>query len=228
MNINVYIPCITSNCDFLIKNLQITKQVLSFIEKKFKMSRKKEYSDDIVLEKAMHVFWNNGYEATSVRLLEKEMGINQFSIYSSFSNKRQLFIESLKKYQHFVISNLFVNLLKEDSKLEDFKKFLNDFVNASKNNSQFNGCLIVNTTIEIGKNDKAIAIELGQYYEFIKEMLINVLINSVKAGEIDKNADIEKYSNYLLGIMQGLSVGAKILSEKQLNDYIDMALSNIK
>ena len=62
------------------------------------MPRVKSYNKEEVLQKAMHVFWNHGYGTTSVRLLEKEMGINQFSIYSSFSNKKNLFIEALKKY----------------------------------------------------------------------------------------------------------------------------------
>ena len=63
------------------------------------MSRVKSYNEEEVLQKAMHVFWNHGYGTTSVRLLEKEMGINQFSIDSSFSNKKNLFIEALKKYR---------------------------------------------------------------------------------------------------------------------------------
>ena len=54
------------------------------------MPRNKTYSDELVLEKAMNVFWIHGYDATSLRLLEKEMGINQFSIYASFKNKKNL------------------------------------------------------------------------------------------------------------------------------------------
>jgi len=52
------------------------------------MPRNKTNDDDLVLEKAMNVFWVHGYEGTSVRLLEKEMGINQFSMYASFKNKK--------------------------------------------------------------------------------------------------------------------------------------------
>lgn len=43
----------------------------------------------------MALFWRNGYETTSIQMLEKEMGINKFSIYSSFGNKEGVFIESL-------------------------------------------------------------------------------------------------------------------------------------
>jgi AcrR family transcriptional regulator len=66
------------------------------------MARKKEYQEDLVLEKAMHTFWANGFENTSLRILEKDMGINQFSIYSSFGSKQGLFIEVLKKHKGFV------------------------------------------------------------------------------------------------------------------------------
>jgi AcrR family transcriptional regulator len=41
----------------------------------------------------MSLFWRNGYESTSVRMLEKEMGINQFSIYASFGSKQGVFLK---------------------------------------------------------------------------------------------------------------------------------------
>ena len=62
------------------------------------MARKKQYIEEEVIEKAMHLFWRNGYESTSMQMLEKEMGINKFSIYSSFGSKHGVFLESLKSY----------------------------------------------------------------------------------------------------------------------------------
>ena len=63
------------------------------------MARKKAYSEDEVIEKAMALFWRNGYETTSMQMLEKEMGINKFSIYSSFGSKNGVFLECIKKYR---------------------------------------------------------------------------------------------------------------------------------
>lgn len=192
------------------------------------MPRQKAYSKDDVLEKAMQVFWDHGYEATSVRLLEKEMGINQFSIYSAFDNKKKLFIESLKKYREFVKENRFHPLLKENATLKDLKQFFKDINRQGREEKTKRGCLVVNTTGEIGGKDPEIAKELKNYFNFIKEMIKKVLQNSIEAGEISEEADLEKYSNYLLGIMQGLSVGDKVLTEKQINDIISMTLRNIK
>jgi hypothetical protein len=46
------------------------------------MAEVKQYNEQEVIEK-MSLFWRNGYESTSVRMLEREC-INQFSIYASF------------------------------------------------------------------------------------------------------------------------------------------------
>jgi len=63
------------------------------------MARTKAYIEDEVIDKALQLFWRNGYDTTSVRMLEKEMGINQFSIYASFKNKQGVFLESIKCYK---------------------------------------------------------------------------------------------------------------------------------
>ena len=69
---------------------------------------------------------------TSVRMLEKEMGINQFSIYSSFSNKHNLFVESLKKYREYVNKNVYGDLLKSGARLKDLELFLYRFAEDKK------------------------------------------------------------------------------------------------
>ena len=192
------------------------------------MPRHKSYNEDEVLEKAMQVFWEHGYEATSVRQLEKEMGINQFSIYATFENKKKLFVEALKMYREYVKKNRFQNLLKENAGLKDLKHFFNDFSRQVRNGETHKGCLIVNSTAELENKDAEIKEELRNYFNFIKEMIKNVLRNATAAGEISEEADLEKYSNYFLGIMQSLSVGAKVLTERQINDMIEMTFRSIK
>ena len=192
------------------------------------MSRHKLYNTDEVLEKAMHVFWNNGYENTSVRMLEKEMGINQFSIYSSFSNKHNLFIESIKKYREYVNKNVYGDLLKSGARLKDLELFLYRFAEDKKSGKKYKGCLVVNSTGEINPIDNEVSVELNNYYIFIKEMLKRVLGNSIEARDISADTDVEKYSNFLLGVMQGLSVGAKVLPETQIRDIINVSLSVFK
>jgi len=52
------------------------------------MARKKMFDDNDVIEKATALFWQRGYENTSMSQLESAMGINKFSIYASFESKK--------------------------------------------------------------------------------------------------------------------------------------------
>jgi|GEM_PF-251682 len=212
----------------ILFDFDISKRLLSFVTDINSMPRNKSYNTDEVLEKAMHVFWNNGYEQTSVRMLEKEMGINQFSIYSSFTSKHNLFVESLKKYREFVNKNVYADLLKPGARLKDLELFLYLFADDKKSVKKYKGCLVVNSTGEISPMDDEVTIELVNYYMFIKEMLKKVLSNSIEAGDISSDTDIDVYSNFLLGVMQGLSVGAKVLPADQVRDIIKVSLSVLK
>jgi len=192
------------------------------------MPRIKTYNEDTVLQNAMNVFWNNGYKATSIRVLEKEMGINQFSIYSTFKSKKQLFISSLCKYSEYVKENVFKDLLKANAGFEELGKFLFDLADTKKTGKQKNGCLVVNTASEIGNRDSEIANEIDKYYNFIRAMLKKVLLNAIKKNEISSNINIEQQANFFLGVMQSISVASKTMNKKQLDDFISVAIAQIK
>lgn len=192
------------------------------------MPRSKTYQDDIVLERAMNVFWVHGYEGTSVRLLEKEMGINQFSIYSSFSDKRNLFIKSIHKYREYVAQNVYQDLLKETAGFSELENFLQNAIQRKNKKDAPIGCLVVNTAAEIGENDEEIAREINLYYDFIRDMLRKILQNAIVKKEIPANINVEKQANFFLGVMQSISVASKTMVKSQLNDFISVALSQIK
>ncbi len=192
------------------------------------MPRSKSYDENIVLERAMNVFWQNGFEATSVRLLEKEMGINQFSIYSSFSSKKILFIESIRRYREHVRQNVYQTLLEEGAGMKELEQYLLKAAQKKRGPGTSRGCLVVNTAAEIGGSDEEIADEVNGYFSFIREMLKKVLKTAVAKGEISADTDIEKQSAFFLGVMQGISVASKTMDPNQLNDFVSIALEQIK
>ncbi|MDF1516707.1 MAG: TetR/AcrR family transcriptional regulator [Lutibacter sp.] len=192
------------------------------------MPRIKSFNDDVVLNSAMHVFWNHGYEATSVRLLEKEMGINQFSIYASFSNKKNLFIKSIRKYREYAKEFVFTDLLQENAGLAELELFLQKKVEKTNEVDGHKGCLIVNTAAELGTKDKEIAHEIGIYYNFIYDIMAKVIGNAVAKGEVPADTDVEIQAGFFLGIMQGFSVASKTMDVNKLQDFISVALRQIR
>lgn len=63
------------------------------------MGRPKSFEPDVVLDRAIDVFWEKGYDGASVDDLTRAMGINRFSMYSTFGDKHGLFLNALKKHE---------------------------------------------------------------------------------------------------------------------------------
>ncbi|MGB6150383.1 MAG: TetR/AcrR family transcriptional regulator [Pricia sp.] len=187
------------------------------------MSRAKKYNEGEVIEKAMQLFWRNGYESTSMNMLEKEMGINKFSIYASFKNKEGVFVESLKMYRKNV--HCITKKLKEASAdLDSVKQYFYDFLDFSQDGTNKKGCLVVNTVNEFGERaEPSISLETKIFSQHIKGLFAEKLKG-------DKNKDeamIEKQANYLLASVMGLSLVSKIFTGAQIDDYIEMVFRNL-
>jgi AcrR family transcriptional regulator len=60
--------------------------------------RPREFDRDEALDKAMRLFWERGYEGTSVGDLVERLGIGKPSLYAAFGSKEELFYEALDRY----------------------------------------------------------------------------------------------------------------------------------
>lgn len=191
------------------------------------MARKKEYNEDVVVEKAMHTFWANGYGNTSLRMLEKDMGINQFSIYSSFGSKKGLFIEVLKKYRLYVKAFFLKDLLISEGKLNDIRNFFLAYGHGIQSGKNPYGCLMVNTGMDLGEKNPDITFELNSHFEYLKETFFSVLEKLKYNEELPADFKSEKYASFLVGSLQGLSLFAKFNTKEAVDDYIETILGTL-
>ena len=63
------------------------------------MARPRTFDRDEVLDRAVQLFWTQGYERTSVQDLVDSMGIQRGSLYAAFGDKKHLFLEALDRYE---------------------------------------------------------------------------------------------------------------------------------
>lgn len=186
------------------------------------MARKKQYNEEEVIEKAMYLFWKNGYENTSVRMLEKEMGINQFSIYASFRNKQGVFLESLKEYRSRRAA-IFNKLRNSNNGVEDIKQFFYDSIKVSKN-LNYKGCLMTNTYNEFADiEDEEIKQQMHDFMSGLK----NIFIEKLKMDETKDEETVLKQANYLLLSKHGLAAAERVNTNKEVKDYIELVFKNI-
>lgn len=63
-----------------------------------KVGRPKKFCREDALQKAIGVFWKQGYEGASMKLLTDSMGINSPSLYAEFGDKHALYLEAINRY----------------------------------------------------------------------------------------------------------------------------------
>lgn len=111
------------------------------------MGRKKTFDTRLTLQKTLMVFWEKGFKSTSLEDISRATGLKKPSLYNTFGNKDELFIESLKLYKELM-----------QQRLDSYPKgidFIHYFFTAlfkeEKEGTLPNGCLIMNSAVEFSK-----------------------------------------------------------------------------
>lgn len=187
------------------------------------MARKKKYSEDVVIEKAMNLFWRNGFETTSMLMLEKEMGINKFSIYSSFGNKDGVFLESIKCYK-LKIKEITSKLETSCNGLKGLKQYFYDFIEFSKDSTLRKGCLITNSANELheGTNPN-IKAELSKFTNKIRSLFAN----NLQQEDNLSSTEVEEKADYLIISVFGLASASRVFNDEQLYNYTENIFKNL-
>src|ERR1700749_3312923 len=63
------------------------------------MARTKDFDENEVLKKAVCLFWDKGYNGTSMQDLVEGLGISRSSLYDTFGDKHQLYLKALQSYK---------------------------------------------------------------------------------------------------------------------------------
>jgi TetR/AcrR family transcriptional repressor of nem operon len=191
--------------------------------------RPREFDRDDVLLKAMTVFRDKGYEATSMQDLVDEMGINRFSLYATFNSKHDLFVESLQAYYDLVAVPFFDRLKDTDSGLNVIEEVLVDLVTRIKRRVSFNGCLLCNTIAELGAGaDKRTERILRTYLKFVESDFRAAIVRARDLGEIPEDVDADRHAKVLTTYSTGLLSVAKVMSEREARESVRAMVASIR
>jgi AcrR family transcriptional regulator len=167
------------------------------------MARPKNFSREGVLEKALPVFWKHGFADASLQELEKATGVNKSGLYSEFSGKEDLFLESLRFYldrmpQHEL---LMVEPLGWDN-IEQFLKL------APRNTEGQKGCFAVSSLRELAILPPAAIDMLGHGRAQLKQLVARNI-----EAEKPKLA-VDDLAGMVLTFFAGLSVEQNLKSSR--------------
>lgn len=180
------------------------------------MARHKAFDRDTALKKAMHLFWEQGYEATSIQDLEDHMGIGRRSLYDTFNSKYDLFVETLEQYHLMRQAQTGSNFEVLDSPSSIIQATFDDLVNEAVNDSNRKGCLYINSAVELAAHDKVVAGKSKKVYQGMETMFQNVLTQAQQMGEISNDIDTLSVAQSLTVTFFGIRVMAKMNPDKRV------------
>ena len=132
--------------------------------------RPREFSHDEALDKALHVFWERGYEGTSLAELIDTLGINKPSLYAAFGNKEALFRKALVRYSHCTVAYV-GECMQAPTARQTTEAFLTESAEFLTDDSHPKGCMIVQGALSCGENAAQIHQELKHHRNGYEDML---------------------------------------------------------
>ncbi len=175
-------------------------------EQTTRRGRPPEFDRTAALEAATELFWEHGYEATSISALTRAMGIRPGSLYAAFGDKKSLFKEVVEAYTHLP-AGAFVGLAlaEEGTAREAFARILREAAQHYARPGQPAGCLVISATTNVTEQSA----EVAEYLRGLREANLRGfearLAKARRDGELPPTASPRALAGYFAVVIQGMS-----------------------
>jgi AcrR family transcriptional regulator len=186
--------------------------------------RPRAFDLDRALDRALQVFWRQGYEGASLSDLTKAMGINRPSLYAAFGNKENLFRKALDRYAEGPAACTRA-ALDEPTARAVVERLLHGVVDLLTDPCTPQGCLAVQGALACGDAADAIRQELISRRAAGEAALRQRLERAQADGDLPAEANASDLARYVTTVAQGMAVqAAGGASRQDLRRVVDMAL----
>jgi AcrR family transcriptional regulator len=184
--------------------------------------RPRDFDPEVVLDRAMHVFWAKGYEGASLSNLTRAMRINRPSLYAAFGNKQQLFRKALDRYMDGPLA-FFGKALAAPKVRGVVEQIFLGTARMSENPKATPGCLLVQGALASGNASakKEVAVRRAA----AEVALCRRFQRAKREGDLPKDANPAELAHYVMTVVRGMAVqAAGGASRAQLRRVAQIAL----
>jgi AcrR family transcriptional regulator len=188
------------------------------------MGRPRAFDRDKALDQALRVFWERGYEGTSIADLTDAMGINPPSLYAAFGNKEALFREALDRYEG-LRDQILEEAFAATTAREAMTRLLEGTADRLSDKDKPRGCLMVQGALCGGEECESVKRDLAARRAGGEVLIRDRLKRAKREGDLPANADPTALARFVSTILQGMSVQASGgATRKELRAIAEMAL----
>ncbi len=186
--------------------------------------RPREFDREDALHKAKMVFWQRGYEGTSISDLVTALGIASARIYAAFGSKENLFREAIALY--LAEEGSFADkAMQEPNTRLAIEKLLINAVEAYTSETQPHGCMVVLSLTNYSRDNEDIMLWLTSYRQARTASIIERLNKGIQS-DLPAETDIQAIGDYFATLLHGISIQARDgVSRKRLLRMIQITMS---
>ncbi|HEY7636469.1 MAG TPA: TetR/AcrR family transcriptional regulator [Gemmatimonadales bacterium] len=193
------------------------------------MPRPKSFDEDAMLDRAMELFRERGYEGTSLADLEARLGLGRQSLYNTYGDKQAFFLKVLDRYQREISGATLARLTAPDAGLKEIQAYFRTAVRSLSAPGTRRTCLIVNTILERGSKDPDTLLHCNHARAGLERAFRRALAQAKSRGELARDLDVEATATFLVVQNYGLNVLAKTgAAREELSAVVEVLLAGLK
>ncbi|MEV0197666.1 TetR family transcriptional regulator [Nonomuraea sp. NPDC050691] len=173
------------------------------------MARTKEFDPDAALDAALELFWERGYESTSMADLVERLGIGRASLYATFGGKHELYMKALERYLERRDPSPIEALSQPGPALPAIRRLVESYARESSTEEGKRGCMIANAAAELLPRDEEVCRFVDRNWEGLETALTSALIRARAQGELDAGKDPRTLARFLIVVLQGMRLMGK-------------------
>jgi AcrR family transcriptional regulator len=171
------------------------------------MARPRSFDPDEALDLARDVFWQKGFQGTSLDDVTAATGLNKPSLYAAFGDKNALFLKVLDRYHARIVASAERIINDGPSARDAIERWLKGFVPFCSGTKGSRGCLSVNTAADGASDQKEVRNRIERFNRKLEQLLRNRL--HVDHAQFSDAFDPDAAARAIMAIYLGLMVLAK-------------------
>jgi len=173
--------------------------------------RPRGFDTDVALDRAIDVFWREGYDGASLTELTAAMSITATSLYAAFGSKRQLFEQAFTRYLNVDMAYA-ARALDQERLADVFRAYLLDAVDSMTRDDRPHGCM----SVQVGGSRTGLTPAGNEVRDFVsnaRDEGLKRLASRIAAGRDAEGFDLrgmtpESVAEYLASVSNGIAVRA--------------------
>ena len=192
-----------------------------------KIGRPLGFAENEAIEAAMRVFWEKGFEGSTLADLTEAMGINRSSMYATFGDKEALFLLAIARYAGGPASYARA-ALEQPTVRAVVEALLRGALELLTDPSHPRGCLSVQGALACGSHAEPMKQALIDWRRQGESEIQKRLQRARREGDFAKDVDPGDLARYICTVLSGLAVQATNRSSRaEMARTVDMVLRSM-